>query len=265
MTERRFTYKVGVFVTLGIFLLAVFILVLGGKRGIFKSTFKAYVILEEAQGLAVGSAISAGGLQAGHVESIEFNPNGPGVQVTMRLDNDLRSRITKDSTIALRTQGALGDKYLYINLGSFGGPPIENGAVLEAEPSKDLLTAISKSGDKFEHAFQVVDRLNKILGNINNSGMIEHLAATSRNLDLISASLRGKDAENNKVKKSMDHLESILGKIDKGTGTLGALINDPTISEEIKSILGGAKRSKVLKFLIRQTIQKSEEKEGKDE
>ena len=67
-----------------------------------------------------------------------------------------------------------------------------------------------------------------------------------------------------KNKKTFEHLASIFEKIDNGQGTLGGLINDPTVHEDIKDILGGAKRSKLLKYLIRQAIQKNDEGEAAD-
>ncbi len=62
----------------------------------------------------------------------------------------------------------------------------------------------------------------------------------------------------------MDHLEEITRKINSGQGTLGAIINDPTVFEDLKSMMGGAKRSSVLKYFMQKFIQSgSEEQEGK--
>lgn len=46
------------------------------------------------------------------------------------------------------------------------------------------------------------------------------------------------------------HLNSILGKVDAGEGTLGLLLNDPTLYEELKILVGGANRSTVVRSLI---------------
>ena len=46
-------------------------------------------------------------------------------------------------------------------------------------------------------------------------------------------------------------LNSILVKIDEGEGTLGLLVNDPTVYEDVKILLDGAQRSAVLRTLIR--------------
>lgn len=45
-------------------------------------------------------------------------------------------------------------------------------------------------------------------------------------------------------------LNSILEKIDRGEGTMGLLLNDPTVYEDLKLLLGGAQRSRVLRTLI---------------
>jgi phospholipid/cholesterol/gamma-HCH transport system substrate-binding protein len=46
------------------------------------------------------------------------------------------------------------------------------------------------------------------------------------------------------------HLNSILAKVDRGEGTLGLLLNDPTLYEELKMLVGGAGRSTVVRALI---------------
>src|SRR5262249_5423084 len=45
-------------------------------------------------------------------------------------------------------------------------------------------------------------------------------------------------------------LNSILAKIDTGEGTLGLLVNDPSVYEDLKVVLGGARRSAVVRTLI---------------
>jgi len=46
-------------------------------------------------------------------------------------------------------------------------------------------------------------------------------------------------------------LNSILAKIDRGEGTLGLILNDPTLYEELKILVGGANRSGVIRTMIR--------------
>lgn len=50
---------------------------------------------------------------------------------------------------------------------------------------------------------------------------------------------------------AMTRLNLILEKIEKGDGTLGLLITDPSLYEDMTLLLGGAKRSALLRTLVR--------------
>jgi phospholipid/cholesterol/gamma-HCH transport system substrate-binding protein len=60
-------------------------------------------------------------------------------------------------------------------------------------------------------------------------------------------------------------IKMLTGKISKGEGSLGAIINDPTVYEDLKEILGNVKRNRILRELVRYSISNSEqiEKVGK--
>jgi hypothetical protein len=66
------------------------------------------------------------------------------------------------------------------------------------------------------------------------------------------------------LKASMDHLNSIFTKVDKGHGTLGALINDPSLYDDLKALLGGANRNRVLKYFVRKSVEESREAAEKE-
>lgn len=49
-------------------------------------------------------------------------------------------------------------------------------------------------------------------------------------------------------------LRDIVEEVDRGKGSLGALLKDPSVYEDLKTILGNLKRNKLLKALVRYTI-----------
>ncbi|MBX7116731.1 MAG: MlaD family protein [Myxococcaceae bacterium] len=53
---------------------------------------------------------------------------------------------------------------------------------------------------------------------------------------------------------SAAHLKQITAKVDQGDGSLGALVNDPTVYEDLKTVLGNVKRNALLRALVRFTI-----------
>jgi len=54
-------------------------------------------------------------------------------------------------------------------------------------------------------------------------------------------------------------LNSILTKVDDGEGSLGLLLNDPTLYEDLKVLVGGAQRSAVVRSLIRLAVDSGNE------
>ena len=53
------------------------------------------------------------------------------------------------------------------------------------------------------------------------------------------------------LQAALVNVKQVTDKINRGEGTIGALIEDPTVYEQLVSILEGAQRSAVLRFLIR--------------
>jgi phospholipid/cholesterol/gamma-HCH transport system substrate-binding protein len=57
-----------------------------------------------------------------------------------------------------------------------------------------------------------------------------------------------------------DDLRVIVGDIRQGKGTIGGLLVDPTIYEDIKAIVGNVERNQVLRALVRYSIRADERK-----
>ncbi|MGO9830947.1 MAG: MlaD family protein [Myxococcaceae bacterium] len=49
-------------------------------------------------------------------------------------------------------------------------------------------------------------------------------------------------------------LKAITGTIRSGEGTLGALVNDPSVYDDLRTILGNLKRNRILRELVRMTL-----------
>jgi phospholipid/cholesterol/gamma-HCH transport system substrate-binding protein len=56
------------------------------------------------------------------------------------------------------------------------------------------------------------------------------------------------------LRQAMADLRAITGRIEAGEGTLGGLIQDPTVYENLAAFLEGAQRSLLLRTLIRAAI-----------
>jgi phospholipid/cholesterol/gamma-HCH transport system substrate-binding protein len=57
-------------------------------------------------------------------------------------------------------------------------------------------------------------------------------------------------------------IKKITSKIASGEGSLGGIINDPTVYEDLRTILGSVKRNTILRALVRYSISNEEKREG---
>jgi phospholipid/cholesterol/gamma-HCH transport system substrate-binding protein len=66
------------------------------------------------------------------------------------------------------------------------------------------------------------------------------------------------------VSAMSDDLREIVGNMKAGRGTLGALLVDPSVYEDIKSLVGNVERNQVLRALVRYSIKQNEERPHAD-
>ena len=63
------------------------------------------------------------------------------------------------------------------------------------------------------------------------------------------------------LKSAIKNLNAILEKVNNGTGTLGALINDPGLYDNARALVGGANRNRILRNLVRETVEKGNQEQ----
>ena len=115
------------------------------------------------------------------------------------------------------------------------GPGIAHALVYDGEISKDALGTMAelhedlraiREGNGLAHAL--------LYGDSSSQHVIGNLNAMS------------------------DDLRAIVGDIRQGKGTLGALLIDPTVYEDLKSVIGNVERNDVLRALVRYSIKADE-------
>lgn len=62
--------------------------------------------------------------------------------------------------------------------------------------------------------------------------------------------------------QAAERLNSILGKVDRGEGTLGMLVSDPTLYDDLKQLVGGARRSLLVRSLVRMSTDSGNKDSG---
>ncbi len=264
--SKNKTFRVGIFLAIGVFVIMLSIVLLGGDKAFFRTNVLMYATLDQVQGLDRGSTVSLSGIVIGNVKQIKFSSEKKNLVVEMKIQEDFLPMLTQGSRADVRTQGALGDKYIYITPGEITAPPLKAGDTIETSKSADFMGIISEKGGEAVKIFDIINEVYKLTKIINADGRSERLITNfveaSQNMKSISedakklmSEMRGQNS--GKLKESLEHLNSVLTKIDRGDGSLGALINDPTLHERLKAMLGADTHKQSIQSLIRTSIQKS--------
>lgn len=129
--KTKLELKVGIFVFIGIVVLAIFVLSIGG----FKTWSEGYRVgfsFDFVNGVKIGAPVRYAGVDIGQVKEINFSRNDLNeTKVDIIGWVKKETRIPVDSTIWINTLGLLGEKYIEIMPGRELNNFVKAGAVLE--------------------------------------------------------------------------------------------------------------------------------------
>lgn len=188
--------RLGLFIVLSLALFFAGIFWIGKKRFFFEPTYTLKADFPNVAGLFVGSTVRVGGMQQGTVQRIVL-PSRPdqSVEVVMNMAERTRKVIRKDSIATISSEGLVGDKHVEISFGSPEAEQVQDGERIQATPP-----------------LQIADLINKTNGVLDTAkASMENVEETTANLKFISA------------------------KINQGSGTAGALINDQSLYKNLNA------------------------------
>jgi len=248
-------FVVGMFVFIALLVGSGFVVFMGGSS-LFGKEMKVGTVFEDVRGLNVGAPVFVSGIQVGRVSEISFPGDkapaagaSPTILVSVSVFSQFHDRIRKDSEASITTQGVLGDKVLVISPGSFEAGAVESGGNIASKKEKELSDYLAKGSNAVDDFAEIARNLNLLLRDVQGSGKVKSILA---NFEKATAQLAASTKDD--LGPTLKSLRAILSKVERGEGTLGALINDSSLHEDLRTVLGGAKRSQVLRFLVRQAI-----------
>jgi phospholipid/cholesterol/gamma-HCH transport system substrate-binding protein len=170
--------------------------------------------------------------------------------------------VTEGSKASIKTQGALGDKYIFIQPGPIDARPLREGAILDTDRSPDFLDLIASKGAEMGEVVNVIKEVRILFENMNRDGRSGRLMSNlvDASGELSSFLKEGRETFRMMRTDAIVPMASVMKKIDRGDGTIGALINDPSLHNRISSFFGEQPRNKFLKPLIRESIETNEKK-----
>jgi phospholipid/cholesterol/gamma-HCH transport system substrate-binding protein len=135
-------------------------------------------------------------------------------------------------------------------------------ALLFDPAGKEIVADLHETARHFREVTARVARGEGLIGGLTQPGtegaarqLAEGVAGLGRLADSLAGDARLGEALAD-LRTAMANLREITGRIEAGEGTLGGLVQDPTIYENLAAFLEGAQRSVLLRALIRAAIGK---------
>jgi len=256
---ERNLLRTGVLAAAALVALALGILGITSRQGLFERKAEYYSIFPDAAGLKVGAGVWFQGVEAGYVSAIDFDTNAEvaRVRVAYRVNERLVPRIGSSTRATIRNQGLLGDKFISLGIPPGAKPAQVNilpGGEIPIDPTFNLEALGRGAQDVMVNLVQVSENLNRLVRDLNQGEgvvsrllkdpkvgqeTVDNLASISRNLDRVTASLaRGDgfagrllsdrtygDQTAKDLAESLRRTSQILSDIQAGRGGVGQMVS----------------------------------------
>jgi ABC-type transporter Mla subunit MlaD len=193
MEQKRLETKVGLFVFVGLALLAVLLIQFSKGTSLFHGTYNLQLHASNVGGLQERAKVLLAGVQVGSVSDIKLSDDTKSVTILLKIYNNFK--IYGDARFVIEQSGFLGDQYVAIvptdNLGSY----LTNNAPVNCEPPFNLQeVARSAAGfvNRIDDTAQKLDAsitdLRRVVLNVNT---LTNFSITMNNMRAVSEQAMG--------------------------------------------------------------------------
>jgi phospholipid/cholesterol/gamma-HCH transport system substrate-binding protein len=253
--ERALEVKVGIFLLVGFLILLYLSLRVSKLERIQGEHY--FALFPTVSGLTKGAPVEVAGVVVGRVEEIKLE----GKMAKVRFVLSKGVMLFEDAKATLRTHGALGDKFIEIDPGTSQKEPLKPGEVIFSTyvtPDLDqLFLSLQKTAQGFADMGEALrdlmgeketrEAVKELVMNLRDSSRefkgflvknrtrldntISNLESFSKSLNpLLDKASSGLD----KMQSTLSSLEEVSQNVKEGKGTLGKLMTDETLYNDLK-------------------------------
>ncbi|HVU23987.1 MAG TPA: MlaD family protein [Opitutus sp.] len=221
MNNAQQTARVGLFFLLGLALTWVTFETLSGGKLFRKEGYTLIAGFDSLKELKSGDEVRMAGVKVGVVEKTRLNAEKRRAEAVLRMNTD--AKIPNDAVGTIAMAGLIGTNYISINLGTPGAPILPPGGELKTRTTPDLNSVMADLG-------QLGEKLQSALGAFGDA-----MGGNGKGPGLFQKLDRLVTENEGKITTTMTNLQDITTKLNQGEGTLGKLINDPALHDELLS------------------------------
>jgi phospholipid/cholesterol/gamma-HCH transport system substrate-binding protein len=256
--------RLGIFIFLGTVLLILAIFTIGNRDSLFVSSITVKTYFTKVQGLRTGAPVRLSGYDIGSVSNMTLASDTSGrVEVTMRIDEEVRQFIRLDSEASIETEGLVGKQVISISPGSTDLEIVSDGGVIKAKDPVSVEAIIKEVQDIMAYVKDITKEFSGIAAKINNGegtigklindqqlyyAAVDITKSADRNLTTITERLEdvsnfiislggGVEDIMNNVDSAIVDVKYMISDIKNGKGTLGLLMKDESVYDSVKTTI----------------------------
>jgi phospholipid/cholesterol/gamma-HCH transport system substrate-binding protein len=185
MSKSRLEWKVGLFVLVGLLLLAGLAIQFSKGTTLFRPTKLILLRAGNVGGLKVRAQVLMSGVQVGTVSDIRLGPQGTNVTITLKIYDQYI--IHKDARFLIEQSGFLGDQYVAIAPTKNEGDMFHDGDTAEAESPFNMQEVARSAAGFLARVDETAKKLNDAIADVRRLVLNEHtLTNLSRTVDNFS-------------------------------------------------------------------------------
>jgi phospholipid/cholesterol/gamma-HCH transport system substrate-binding protein len=257
--SSNYTWKLGMFVILGLTLFVVTIYFIGQNKNLFTSTFYLNSQFKNVSGLKIGNNVRFSGINIGTVKNIEFVSDS-AVVVNLIIKEEVQQYIKSDAVASIGSDGLMGDKVLTISPGTASHKIVKDNATIvsaKAIELEDLMKGLQKSVDNAEI---ITNQLATFTTKMNNNkGALSKLMTDEAFANSLTKTLGN-------LEKSTTNFSSFTSKMNNKNGVLSKLVTDEKLGKSVDSTvinLNETIKAAQNNFLLRGYFNKKKKAEAK--
>ena len=218
MSQARHELKVGIFVVIGLVLIALLMLQFSKGTTFFRKSYELRLKSSNIGGLRKNSFVLVSGVQVGNVSDIKLSEDAKTVMVTLKIFDNFK--IHGDARFVIEQSGFLGDQYISIIPTENKLPVLEPLSEVNAEEPFNLQEAARSAAGFLQRADESVKKINGMIEDFGKHVLNEQ---TMTNLSVTIGNFR---------RMSEDALTTV--------DSISALVqtNSPIISQSLSNISG---------------------------
>ncbi|MEY2465836.1 MAG: phospholipid/cholesterol/gamma-HCH transport system substrate-binding protein [Verrucomicrobiota bacterium] len=187
MDKKRIETKVGLFVFLGLALLAVLLLQFSKGTSFFRGTYMLRLHATNIGGLKPRSYVLMSGVQVGVVKDITLATDGKSVTIFLKVYNSFI--VHRDARFLIEQSGFLGDQYVAIvPTKNEPGTELHDGDEVDCEEPFNLQEVARSAGGFIKRVDEAAAKLNEAIADVRKYALNEQ---TLTNLSVAIGNLRG--------------------------------------------------------------------------